>query len=160
MCVEECKASVAVRWVFVEESYTHGSVNLHPYFAGFGKRSYTALVPVLSDMKGPDMRGWGFTAIGAAVESFLIYAQHHFHWWRIHPIGFIIGTGWLTGQMWFSVFLAWLSKLIIMKYGGMTRFLAAKPFFIGLILGEATTAGVWLIIDYMSGGGGNVLSYM
>ena len=42
----------------------------------------------------------------------------------------------------------------------MTRFLAAKPFFIGLILGEATTAGVWLIIDYLSGGVGNVLSTM
>ena len=40
-----------------------------------------------------------------------------------------------------------------MKYGGMSHFLAAKPFFIGMILGQATTAGLWLIVDALLGGG-------
>jgi len=148
-------------FVFLYPAYTHGGINLDTFFTtGLAKRPFLDFTSTAKDLSGPDWRGWGFTGFGLTVESFLIYAQHHFHWWRLHPLGFVIGSGWLTGTLWFSVFLGWLVKFIIMKYGGMTRFLAAKPFFIGLILGEATTAGVWLIIDYLSGGVGNVLSTM
>ena len=152
---------VGATWVYMHSSYTHGGVNLNSlYSASQAQDPFHDLSRVITDMKGPDWRGWGFTGLGAAIESLLIYAQHHLHWWRIHPLGFIIGSGWLTSQVWFSVFVAWFSKLTIMKFGGMPRFLAAKPFFIGLILGEATTAGMWLVLDFILGGVGNSLSSM
>lgn len=146
--------------MYMHASYTHGGVNLFLYHDAFAQNPFRDLSHAIQNLTGPDWRGWGFTGVGAAVESFLIYAQHHSHWWRIHPLGFIIGSGWLTAQIWFSVFVAWFLKSIIMKYGGMTRFLDAKPFFIGLILGEATTAGVWLLLDALLGGVGNRLSSM
>ena len=38
--------------------------------------------------------------------------------------------------MWFSLLLAWLSKLSIMRGGGLRAYRAALPFFLGLMLGE------------------------
>jgi hypothetical protein len=150
---------VGALWVYLRSSYLHGGVNLHMLHASYAKNPFLDMAQSMTNLTGPDWRGWVFTGIGAVVESFLIFAHHHFHWWRIHPLGFI-GSGWLTAQIWFSVFIAWFLKSVIMKYGGMPRFLAARPFFIGLILGEATTAGVWLIVDALLGGVGNSLSRM
>ena len=53
--------------------------------------------------------------------------------------------------MWFSVFIAWILKSLILKYGGLSLFNRLKPFFLGLILGEAVVAGTWVIIDYFAG---------
>ncbi len=51
---------------------------------------------------------------------------------------------------WLAVFIAWIVKGVILKYGGITLFNRLKPFFLGLILGEAVVAGVWVIIDYFA----------
>ena len=53
--------------------------------------------------------------------------------------------------MWFNVFLAWTFKSVILKYGGVRLFTNLKPFFLGLILGEAVVGGLWVVIDYFMG---------
>ena len=89
------------------------------------------------------MRGWFFTAIGGLAEGFLIWAQHRWFWWPLHPIGFAIGVGWLTGHIWFSCLVAWVLKLAILHVWGVRMFQTLKPFFLGLILGEVSVNGVW-----------------
>ena len=49
--------------------------------------------------------------------------------------------------------MAWLFKLLILKYGG-------APYFLGLILGETVVIGTWLGIDFLMGESGNRLSAM
>ena len=137
---------------FIFLGYSHGAVNLNTGFTGgLAQRPYHDLGFYFLNATYPNIRGLIFTGVGAAVEGFLIAAQHRLHWWPLHPLGFIIGSGWLTHTLWFSVCLAWLLKLIIMKYGGMTGYLASRPFFIGMILGQATAAGLWLVIDGLIG---------
>ena len=74
------------------------------------------------------------------------------------PLGFVIGVGWLTGQIWFSVLVAWLLKLVILRYGGIQLFNGLKPFFLGMILGECATSGLWLLIDVATDTVGNHLT--
>jgi hypothetical protein len=38
--------------------------------------------------------------------------------------------------MWLSIFLAWLAKAGLLRWGGLKGYRAALPFFLGLILGE------------------------
>ena len=59
--------------------------------------------------------------------------------------------------MWFSVFVAWLIKSTVLKYGGLTLLNRLKPFFLGLVLGEAVAAGSWILIDYVIGMQNNYL---
>ena len=148
-------------WIILTICYEHGGINLHPFFMTHqATRTFNDMARPLANPLPADMRGWAFTGIGALVEGILMWGHHRFYWWPLHPLGFVVGVGWLTSQIWFSVFLAWLLKLGIVKWGGMPLFEKGKPFFLGLILGEAIAAGLWLCVDGIMGETGNMLSYM
>ena len=51
-------------------------------------------------------------------------------------------------------------KWTIVKWGGMPLYEKAKPFFLGLILGEVVAMGLWLVVDELTGETGNFLSMM
>jgi len=148
-------------WIILETSYTEGGINLHRFFmTHLSQRTFTDMARPLLNPLEPDLRGWVFTGIGGVFEGFLMYAQHRFYWWPLHPLGPVVGVGWLTGQIWFSALVAWLLKLLILKYGGARLFERVPPYFLGLILGETVVIGTWLGIDFLMGESGNHLSAM
>ena len=162
MAVALVVSLIGATWIILHICYEYGGINLHRFFMRHqAMRTFTDMARIVdSPALSPNLRGWVFTGIGGLVEGFLMFAQHRFYWWPLHPVGFVISVGWLTGQLWFSVFVAWLLKLIIVKYGGARMFARAKPLFLGLILGEATVAGFWLVVDWLMGEVGNLLSIM
>ncbi len=148
-------------WIIFQVCYEHGGINLHPFFmTRQANRTFADMARPIVDPLPADMRGWLFTGIGGLVEGVLLWGHHRFYWWPLHPLGFIVSVGWLANQVWFSVLLAWVLKLSIVKWGGMPLYERAKPFFLGLILGEATAAGLWLCIDGALGETGHFLSHM
>jgi hypothetical protein len=44
------------------------------------------------------------------------------------------------------MFVAWLLKSLILRYGGMNVYRQALPFFLGLILGDFVTGAAWSIV--------------
>jgi hypothetical protein len=40
--------------------------------------------------------------------------------------------------------IGWAIKMLIIRFGGVGLFVAARPIFIGLIVGEALAAGLWM----------------
>ena len=92
--------------------------------------------------------------------ALLMWARQQLLWWPLHPIGYPIGAVWLMDQLWFSIALAWLLKLVAMKYGGPSLFRRARPFFLGLIVGQFFIAGLWLIIDFFTGMTDNVVFWI
>jgi len=152
---------IGATWIILTICYEYGGINLHPFFMTHqATRTFNDMARPIVDPLPADARGWMFTGIGALIEGVLMWGHHRFYWWPLHPLGFVVSVGWLTGQIWFSVFLAWCSKLVIVKWGGMLLFEKAKPFFLGLILGEVLAMGVWLCIDGLMGETGNHLSHM
>ena len=126
-------------------AYTYGAINLS-LINWAGAHGWPYVGPTMENMPEANMRGWFFKGIGATIECFLMWAQHRWYWWPFHPIGFAISIGWLTSQIWFSALFAWILKAVIVRFGGLALFRDAKPFFLGLILGEVTASGVWGII--------------
>jgi hypothetical protein len=84
--------------------------------------------------------------IGAVFTAMLSFLRLRFAWWPLHPIGFLIVGTFPSQHLWFSIFLGWLMKLTIVRFGGARSYTACKPFFIGLIVGEGVAAGFWLIV--------------
>ena len=146
-------------WVILGLSYQYGGINLGFFMTAQSVRVFEDMARPLQNPSLMNLRGWVFTGVGGLIEGLLMFAHHRFFWWPLHPLGFVIGVGWLTGQIWFSVLVAWLLKLIVLQYGGSKLYNQTKPFFLGMILGEATVAGTWLVIDWIAGETGNFLTF-
>lgn len=87
--------------------------------------------------------------IGAGLTGLFAILRLTLSWWPLHPIAMVVLYAWATGKAWFSIFLGWLAKVIVVRLGGATLLKTARPIFIGLIVGEAFAAGVWLIVSLL-----------
>jgi len=88
-----------------------------------------------------------YLAIGAGVSGALSLLRLRYLNWPLHPIGLLTCFSYPAQRIWFSIFLGWLAKVIIVRFGGSDMFKRARPLFIGLILGEAAAASFWLIVS-------------
>ncbi len=66
--------------------------------------------------------------------------------WPFHPVGYAISTSWGMHKVWMPLFIAWLAKRLIIRYGGLKLYRQAIPFFLGLILGDFTSGAIFNII--------------
>jgi hypothetical protein len=64
----------------------------------------------------------------------------------LHPAGFIVAGSYATHMIWFSLFLSWLFKSLIMRYGGAATYKRCLPFFVGLIVGDCINSLLWAAI--------------
>jgi hypothetical protein len=53
--------------------------------------------------------------------------------------------------LWSGMLVCSITKLIILRFGGVKRYRQALPFFIGLLLGDYTIASIWSIIGTILG---------
>ena len=139
-------------WTVLTLCYQYGGINLSSWFFGGGVLAPFDYIAVkLNTPTTPNWEGWMHTVLGGGIMAALMLARHHLLWWPLHPVGFPVGAVWLMDQLWFSIFIAWLVKMTVMKYGGPTLYRRTRPFFLGLILGQYVISGVWLFIDYFTG---------
>jgi hypothetical protein len=77
--------------------------------------------------------------------------------WGLHPIGFLGASVHATHALWFSLFLGWLFKSLILRYGGMRGYGGLLPFFLGLIVGDVLNGALWIALGYATGTGYRIL---
>ena len=92
-----------------------------------------------------------FFAGGLVIVGLLAYLRGVFIWWPLHPAGFALGISYAMNYFWMPVFVAWLAKLCIIRYGGMNAHKRAIPFFLGLILGDYTVGALWSLLSLALG---------
>ena len=68
-----------------------------------------------------------------------------FLWWPFHPAGYALSVSFAMDYFWFCFFIAWLAKLLIVRFGGMKAHNAAVPFFLGLVLGDYVAGSFWAL---------------
>ena len=68
----------------------------------------------------------------------------------LHPIGFLCASVYSMHVLWFSIFLGWVAKSLIQRYGGMKGYLSGLPIFLGFILGDVVNSVVWIIMGYLT----------
>lgn len=142
-------------------AYKYGGINLNSwYFVGGPQAPYKYAADIIKNPTLPNKIGWLCRGIGFISMGIILFMRQNFLWWPIHPIGFLIAPVWLMDQLWFSIFVAWLIKKLILKYGGAKIYDKFKYFFLGLPLGLYTCAGVWFIIDLFTGKQGNSIFWI
>jgi hypothetical protein len=147
-------------WMIFHMAYRHGGVNLNAwFFNGAPRAAYDNALSQLAG-QGPDGLGLWFAAGGAALMGLLLWARQRYPWWPLHPLGFPVGAESMMDYVWFNVFLAWLIKAAVLRYGGAVQYRRLQPFFLGLIAGQILCNGLWLCIDYFTGKVGNSIFWV
>ncbi|MDQ2731479.1 MAG: hypothetical protein M3Y56_07460 [Armatimonadota bacterium] len=94
-----------------------------------------------------DWRAPVFFLVGVAFTLFLSFMRINFSWWPLHPLGYALCASWSMIVFWFPALIAWIIKGVIQRYGGMRVYMQARPFFLGLILGEFILAIIWALLS-------------
>jgi len=140
-------------------AYARGVVNFMPFFVrGYPRFPYIRLANYLQNPGGPDPKSIVYALLGAAFTGFLAFMRARFTWWPFHPLGYAFaGTEqyWLYNELWFSVFLAWVCKFVVLRYGGHALYQKTQRLFVGFIMGEFIIIGIAFGIDAAMGTRGN-----
>ena len=148
-------------WFVIKLAYTHEGLNLNSwFFIGGAKWPFEMAVKKILHPTGPSLGGWITMGIGAGFMVLLTLMQRRFYWWPFHPVGFAVSSVWLMNALWLSIFLSWLLKTLILKYGGGKVYRKSVFFFLGMPLGQYVCAGVWFIIDILTGHTGNSIFWI
>jgi hypothetical protein len=152
---------VASVWVTLLLAYRYGGANLNRWFFLDGPQfPYKWVAGKMNNPSDPSIAGWLLTGFGAAVMGFLSAMRQRFVGWPFHPVGFCVGSTWIMDEIWLTCFIAWLVKFLILRFGGLRWFRLSLPFFLGLIVGQYTCNGFWLVMDYFSGAKGNQIFWI
>ncbi|MAE62409.1 MAG: hypothetical protein CMJ49_13765 [Planctomycetaceae bacterium] len=92
----------------------------------------------------------GWYGVGAGWVGLTIFLRRALFWFP-HPIGFLMMINPLMTYLWFSFFIGWLCKKLVVKYGGKATFDRVRVIFIGLILGELIGVFVWPTVAMILG---------
>jgi hypothetical protein len=99
---------------------------------------------VVNAMDNPNPPQWAchlFLGLGAGTAGLLSWATHNFVGWPLHPVGLAFALTNTVRIDWFGIFLAWLVKAAILRYGGVVLYRKVRPLFLGLILGSCVGVG-------------------
>ena len=136
--------------------YKYGGANLSQwFFVGGPQLPFVRLSDMLFHPQSASGVWLSFMGIGAVFMIFLTFMRARFFWWPFHPIGYAMGCSWPMIQLWFSIFIGWVLKSIILRYGGIRVYQRFRSLFLGMVLGEFLSGGIWLIIDFIAGKSGH-----
>ncbi len=89
---------------------------------------------------------YGALALGAAVMFIVTVMRVRFYWWPLHSLGFLTASTWSAMNLWVPFLLGWLTKVVVLKYGGGGMLRKVRNFFLGVIVGEATLVGISAVL--------------
>ena len=145
--------SLSAFWALIDRGYRLGMELRAPWpsLTAFGIEPYRRLESWLNAPTGTDVADTVFMIVGLFLTVLLMLARMKFVWWPFHPAGFAISTSWGMNVTWSCLFVSWLLKWTILRFGGLRAHRSAIPFFLGLILGEFTIGSLWTIIGIIFG---------
>ena len=133
-------------WSYLDVGYQIGVIS------DIGVSQYNMLRNWLYYPTEMDIVSVSFMVVGALVVNSLWWLRNYFPLSPFHPAGYVIGSSnWTGGWLWFSIFLSWLIKITVLRFGGIRLYRRVYPIFLGLLLGEFVVGGSWILFRLFSG---------
>jgi hypothetical protein len=130
------------------DSYHFGWATAHVYAgpAQGARIGPTLAIQWIENPRLPDGPGVAWMGLGGGITLLLSLARQRLLWWPFHPLGYVMSATATSHAFWSHYFMAWLVKLLILRYGGMRLYRRALPFVLGVILGDVLTQSLWSLI--------------
>lgn len=143
-------AIVAAFWAYLHVMYQVGYESAKftgPAGWAFGNDPWRKLESWLANPRDPQYGATGAYIFGLGFTLFLAAMRTRFVWWPFHPVGYVVAGSFGLFRLWLPIFLTWMVKSLLLRYGGMSAYRQARPFFLGLVFGEFSAAFFRTIMD-------------
>lgn len=100
--------------------------------------NYDALASEVRGLSGPDLSASAAMGFGLIFTLLLMLLKLRLAWWPLHPVAFPLAIGDSIIEFTLAIFVTWVMKSLLLRYGGLRAHRAALPLFLGLIVGDAT----------------------
>ena len=88
-----------------------------------------------------------YLGVGSAFTGLLFYLRYRFPGFPIHPIGFTISASSTLRNTTMTIFVVWVIKSLILRVGGLERYRATSPLFLGMLIGFLAGVALGVIVD-------------
>lgn len=133
-------------WVILHLFYKNGAEHLPGITFTFGMEPWNRMEGWVKSPGSSDASRMTAMAVGFAVTMVLNSLRMRLGWFPFHPVGYAVSSSNSMHLLWLSMFIAWVIKMSILRYGGLRLYLRALPFFLGIILGECVVGSLWTIV--------------
>jgi len=116
-----------------------------------GRQPFDQLKDALSTPVKTDIPGTMAAGAGFAITTALLLLRAQFTWWVFHPVGYAIANTPTMNQIWLPFFIAWVAKIVVLRYGGIRLYRQSLPFFYGVIVGDFVAGGLTTVIGCFTG---------
>ena len=108
---------------------------------------------------GPSWPALGTTVVGVAIMA-LLYRMHRRHvWWPFYPLGFVTANSAVMVHQWFSIFVGWLVRTVVVRVAGGAGYRSMLPAALGVIVGDLSGVFLWFIVDALTGTTGRTMTH-
>ncbi len=153
--------AVVVSWITtVNLGYNaEGALSFgHKWWSQQGGQNSVNFIKLMNGSnRGSAPVAWFWLSFGGALTWGMMLMRSRFAWFPLHPIGYIMSLSYSSATFWFSIFLGWMCKGLISKFGGGDAYRKTIPLFLGLALGDVFMIFFWLVIDGWQGRVGHLL---
>ncbi len=136
-------------WAYLHFGYTLGArAQMAGHVVGFGWEAFGRLDSWLSTPTPANLPAARAIGFGAGLSLLLYWLRLRLAWWPFHPLGLALAGSWSMNTVWLPMLLAWVAKLLVLRYGGLRLHRRTLPFFLGLILGDFTVGCGWAVAGW------------
>lgn len=135
--------------VSLQVLYQQGGLIGYTWFSkGAPETTFKTAADTIKSAPGIDLPSVGWMFLGAFIVFLLVQGRSRFLWFPLHPLGYLVAPAYPVTRLWFSFFLGWLIKSLIMKYGGSDTYVKLRPFMIGMIIGNIVAMLFWSMFTF------------
>lgn len=131
----------------VYSGYAEGADNLHINLRNTGNLFFDLVVKWMKNATQISTLEILFLAAGMAISTLLALGRYLFYWWPLNPIGFAIGASGPIRGVVFTLFVAWIVQVILLRVGGVGLYRKARPLFLGILVGYAVGVLAAYVVD-------------
>lgn len=128
-----------------------GSAKVEPWRTSMGRAPFDRITSYINSPTKTDIAAILASGFGITATLVLSYLRSRFVWFPFHPAGYVLSNTGTMYWLWCPFLIAWLCKVVVIRYGGIRGYRASVPFFLGLVLGDYIASSLWALAGSIFG---------
>lgn len=138
-------------FIYLYFGYRYGAVNGSGWFLNSSPNYHWGWIAIqMQRGREASVAALLLPVLGMGLTAGVSYLHRTLVWWPVHPAGLVICQTQAVRVTWFSIALAWLLKVGILRYGGPRAYRFLLPAFLGFIAGGSLALGVNFFVKILA----------